>query len=698
MEREIRINQRFVGSIGAQRLITPPFTEENTKVVIDGDVRMVKNIDTGSIIYEKKKLLSRIERPMYSITESSETSIPPRLVLMKNIVYRKRRIMNMGNYELHVTNRITPSGSSVSIELEGDASEDDAHFILKKMYGELYHLIPAFKTLAESLRIYLQTPIDLEWRNLTSSILKRGISYKADGIRALLFLTEKGEFLMTSAGEILPRSTRSSPLSVYDCELIGEKIIIFDVLFHEGKDVREMKLIDRLKITVPHERKVIKFPSSPDDFFKIVKEMASMEGDGVIFTHPGSYTESPFKWKPVNMLTIDYFVNEKGQRGLFWRDFVYPDLPLVEGKVFIGEFLDDTLIRVRDDKVAPNSYQTFKNITRLKKDPITLDAITGNSLRLMRKYHNRLKRRLYLYLEKCGVQSITDIGSGKFGDLSSWLRFKHINAVEPYDVHYNAAIERAASAGFNIHDDVFSKDGLTIKLFREGGETFKEVRSDALTFFNSLTFINEETLKRLASTSDIIITMYIDGNKLRSIIPQMNNHLIQIKMLDDHRIHINMEGSTVHDQIENIIDPAFIARALEGFILDYDFYAVDETLMGPIEKLYSSCQRIQVWRRPTPIGQRERILPLTYPHTEEIMTPYGLYTRYGVTTVEEFNDLFDLKASLKNTVAFFRGEVDALIPDGTWKVHHVLSENTGPQDKMILNNDIYYEPIVRYKI
>lgn len=713
MEREIRLNQSYVGVIGARRLIDGlTVTTELSKVILDGEYRRVINFTTGTDVIEHKKSIRRDKHDLYVYTESMETPVFDKLLLTKNVVYRRRAIAKLAEYEIHVTNRISPSGSSISIEIEGSADPSLVSDIYTKMYGPYYTLIPSMKHQMDKLYLYLQTPIDLTWKDLTSSILTRGITLKADGIRVLYVRSNIGEFLYTSAKEVIPLSPTKGSLTIIDCEMIStDELYSFDILYADGVDVRNKDLKSRIailnSIKTPSfvRRKEMYFPADINDFFKKVNELSKLKGDGVIFTHPGEYTQSPFKWKPESMLTIDFFIDENGRRALFYsNDFVYPTLPDTQNKgPMIAEFFDDNIIRVRDDKLAPNSYSTFKRIMKMKSDPILLEDLTGQSLRLMRKYHNRIKRRLYTYLEKMNVKTITDIGSGKFGDINSWNKFDHIYAIEPYESHYSEAHQRALDSGYTYSDDQYHGD-TTITLFKGTASEYESTRTDALTFFNSLTFIDAETLRRLASKTNIIIAMFIDGDRLRALIDQglMNNELIKIRYINSDRIHIDMKGSTVHDQEENIIDPSSIIDTLSDFIIDYDFYATEETLLGNSESLYSSCQRIMVFRRPLHINKRRRIEPLILGQSDDIITPYGLYTRRGVTTLSEFNDLADLYASLRNTLSAIN--TPYLIADKTWTLSNIdTDEEFNSSDRItpseiIFNNDIYYEPLVRYRI
>lgn len=208
------------------------------------------------------------------------------------------------------------------------------------------------------------------------------------------------------------------------------------------------------------------------------------------------------KWKPVEMMTIDfevdwkinqsslltsnrgglaavsirYDVELKTLQGIFtgtsrqrYRDQVDIDSLLrlnpdrVDGLVVEFKWDSDTnkfvAIRIREDKPRPNSSEVASDNWNWIFDPISTTTLTGYDTRLLRKYHNRIKRRLhgrpippYLFLERSRKQSIPnytllDLGSGGGGDLSSWQRsgFERVLAVEPNSTNIKELYRRAVA-------------------------------------------------------------------------------------------------------------------------------------------------------------------------------------------------------------------------------------------------------------
>nr|QBK89774.1 MAG: mRNA capping enzyme [Pithovirus LCPAC101] len=80
--------------------------------------------------------------------------------------------------------------------------------------------------------------------------------------------------------------------------------------------------------------------------------------------------------------------------------------------------------RLRLDKLGPNSEGTALDVWKNIIDPISLDTLKGRTIRLMRKYHNRIKSSIYDSLIGTSSKNILDIGSGRGGDLNKLFNYK----------------------------------------------------------------------------------------------------------------------------------------------------------------------------------------------------------------------------------------------------------------------------------
>jgi len=91
-------------------------------------------------------------------------------------------------------------------------------------------------------------------------------------------------------------------------------------------------------------------------------------------------------------------------------------------------------VRVRPDKHRPNNSRTASSVWNDINDPISQETIEGHSLKVFRKLSNQVKRELLNQFLTPG-DTILDVGSGRGGDLTKWLRLKQVFAVEPNPTH-----------------------------------------------------------------------------------------------------------------------------------------------------------------------------------------------------------------------------------------------------------------------
>lgn len=433
--------------------------------------------------------------------------------------------------------------------------------------------------------------------------------------------------------------------------------------------------------TIELVAKDIIIPKTVDEFFQATKSMINMKNniatDGIIITpvnesymiEPGNEKLNILKWKPISQLTVDFFVNSIDKISIFNNKSIvdistlkYNDISIKYkatgidnshiGTVAEFHYLGKDNItgeqqwkyyRSRYDKAIPNSSRVYMDILRIHDDPITEEAITGNSLRLMRKYHNQEKRNIYSLLSILDVKILTDIGSGKGGDLSKWIQHNmHVQAIEPDMDNIRELLSRITNVG-GIILDIDDKEYIShinsteIDIYNAYVEDiiYKGLvdidEADAVTLFNSATFLGPTTLVNLAigyvRNGGRLVIMVIDGNKLiETFLHSSNSYhsdLIDIQRIDDNpsidssnlntvvsvgselfgtlgRISISLKDSATvqRTQIEGLVDVSVLIQVLtnEGFTLEYDVFLDKENLLGIDEKLYTSTQRLLIFR------------------------------------------------------------------------------------------------------
>lgn len=521
--------------------------------------------------------------------------------------------------------------------------------------------------------------------------------------------------------------------------------------------------------------KPITIPRTAEEFFSAVEDARryaadnNIRTDGLIISGVNQiYSANVYKWKEPSDMTVDFFIGPITELeslqgtsvtlGTFQKgDILYhPEfraLPPIDGSVtdlttligtvaefqYLGSQDDKSIVwrfvRRRDDKGKPNSESVLNSILRLQQDPITWNAITGRSLHLMRKYHNRVKRAIYDLLGGTDVITVTDIGSGKGGDIQSWVRNNlDVVAIEPdmnniNDSHNQQGnlvagfITRATGAGATkevtnlgfsrqirlpsgeiqqipVTETLFQGDCWSATLFNVDADMYIDrilpsmEKTDALTLFNSATFLGPMSLCTLANESvkdtGVIVIMVIDGSViLQKFLSQgtYDTDLIHIEKIpcqgDIERpdrqalgtqeqnitpqqtvrgtqargigvgseqfgnlgcIYIRLgDSATVGEgQTEGLVDVNVLLSILRqsGWVPDIDMYLTQEKLLGREEAMYSSAQRLLVLRRASTathvIRQIYRPLPpgitsVIPSHTRTTGgSPWGDVVRVGV--------------------------------------------------------------------
>jgi len=155
-------------------------------------------------------------------------------------------------------------------------------------------------------------------------------TYKLNGERKLLVVTPVNYAIINDrfSGEKfnLPKRPELTN-TIIDCELFEKKLYAFDILFYKGKDLRQMNFKERLDNLnsavkkINSKKLILKEHKSPyedtlcNNFYNIIdthKKDMKLEGkiDGVIFTPDEKYMSQPLKWKPTELITIDFKIRK----------------------------------------------------------------------------------------------------------------------------------------------------------------------------------------------------------------------------------------------------------------------------------------------------------------------------------------------------------------------------------------------------
>lgn len=301
---------------------------------------------------------------------------------------------------------------------------------------------------------------------------------------------------------------------------------------------------------------------------ELVKQIveSDVEVDGIIYQPiDAEYRNNKtYKWKPASLMTIDFLlkstesnestegtateslsaqefwlmVNDKGTNVVFQGDeerpfsgkITVPDGTLVSegtktsvnGKIVECKYYsaNNTFVpyRIRSDRERPNALHVSQNVWRDIINPVTLETIRGDSLAVLRKYHNLIKMKLYENYMK-GAKTTLEIGTGRGGDLLKMEKvgIKKVFSVDPDEKNMNEMLRRAPN---------FKVEVVPIVGGGEDTDKIKKVigkhKINAMAAFFSLTFFAKDkaiysgllkTIDTFLQKGDYFVGTVMDGER-----------------------------------------------------------------------------------------------------------------------------------------------------------------------------------------
>jgi hypothetical protein len=499
------------------------------------------------------------------------------------------------------------------------------------------------------------------------------LTYKSDGLHKFVIAINSNLWIMF--GDEVSLIYKGDLFKNYEPALLeGEKMDLsdgyfmqlYDCLIIKGKDIRNANFKDRLTFVerfittgkdMGFQTKRIE-SLSVDNFFPKVKEFLNgrqsleYKEDGLIFISGGVYKEPIYKWKDPKDLTIDFRVSAT-HKGFYLTtadgsNFAPDGQPFtVESKEIedgqIGEFEYNPVLKtfklrkIRYDKLYPNKKEVALSVWKSLMNPILEEHLTGQSLKLVFKYHNRLKEKLWSKVNK--NTTILDIGTGRGGDLSKMGSDKILYAVEPNKDNLNELIRR-------------SKTGDELKAIypiEAGGEEYNKITAvvkekvDVIAFMLSLTFFWQskekvdalmKTIEQTAKDDCQIIFMVADGLKMKEYITSKGGKATfpgGTKMrLEGQTVKIHIPDSIVTDQTEYLYDHQDFVRRLRalGFKELEGGVADGEKLLTKEQMTFSSLYRWGVFKRTNQLSRRkvtEKPLGMITPNKVEVLVNDWIY-------------------------------------------------------------------------
>lgn len=313
------------------------------------------------------------------------------------------------------------------------------------------------------------------------------------------------------------------------------------------------------------------------------------------------------KWKPKDQLTIDFlFKKKKGaSKGEFSLYVGARDKKtgktttqlFKKGKMFDGTIKIDSdrqgdvpyegfvvecvwagktfePERIRFDKREPNFIDVANSVWRDIQNPITSDDIRGNTLAIMRKYHNKIKENI-LYRSFTQGQTILDIGSGRGGDINKWnkIGLKKVYAVDPDEENRQEMMRRIATSR-NLKTDV---EVLNMGAESDKLDEYVDEKIDGVVSFFSLTFFPKsknmymgliKNVSSLLESNGKFVGIMMDGNAVRELLEKHNGHY------EGHAFSIkgeDIKGNKIGDEIIlNIKDAASVKQDQVEFLVYFN--------------------------------------------------------------------------------------------------------------------------------
>ena len=473
-------------------------------------------------------------------------------------------------------------------------------------------------------------------------------------------------------------------LYVYKCEVTYDLfdkmnryyVLIYDCLVYKNENIMDIDLDERVLSIEPilvhlNPMNVGEFrfkekkhhPLTLENFFVVVNEMYKEQKsldypqDGFIITPNGKYNyhsdKLPLykrnlrdypdvcKWKPPPQITIDFRVkdgqlwvyNMKSKREEpFTGSYIYPLGAVSEefnAAIYQNKIVESAYdlvckilkpLKIRYDKDGPNRLDIAEANWDDLHDYISEEDLSGDTLSLVKKYHNQIKNILYdiptIYPSlNIGIKSgynLLDVGSGVGGDLGKWAKSKvnKVITVEPNNKNLTNLYERLKTSNVNVTTiNTVGEDyqQITKVVKKEVGQV------DVISLMLSLSFFwaSESHLDALVQTiamnlklGGFVVFLTIDGDDLGAdfkdyTTQQYNDATFTFYGNGQNQPNDNKAyGQFVRAEITGIVGKQWeflvhlddLTSKLEkyGIVLRAKRSAVDEQLLSVPAKLYTS--------------------------------------------------------------------------------------------------------------
>ena len=433
--------------------------------------------------------------------------------------------------------------------------------------------------------------------------------------------------------------------------------------------------------------------STPSEFFEVMREMFRQQlllpykEDGFMFTpstveynpHSDKYplykrnlVEYPdiCKWKPINELTIDLLLRkgipysiEKNELVPFTK-FEIAETPLTENipedsVVEFGYDPEQNLLiprRIRFDKEKPNRRDVAEDVAEDIKNPIDEETMKGNTFALLRKYHNSIKKNLFLSVQD--ERTLLDIGSGYGGDLGKWKNFTRILAVEPDPEHVEELRRRLITYGMSDKVRILLAGGQETEIISKNVEELLGGKADVISSMLSLTFFWQsselvdalvETISRNLRAGGKYLFLTMDGDLVEQtfepafgtgqVLKELKLGPASLKYNSDifpKELNINIEGTIVENQKEWLVrlDDLKLRLGKRGISLQVLRKANEEKFLNESETLMTKMYTYGSFLRTKGEENLKVVEEKEVEKKDEISTLFPLATLPPISSIE----------------------------------------------------------------
>ncbi len=517
-------------------------------------------------------------------------------------------IGNYGIYRLEAPRYIVRAGDGIK-EYNGTTLVDGEYFI-NPNGGKEYHGFDIVFYQGKDLRQEKFT-VRLKYLNMALEDIK---AYDTDIIIKKYFM--ESLFHREEEMEVPPKKEKVDEKLREKWKKIAKSVIESDIdIIYPEKDAKR-------------ERRIIE--STHDLYYRtnlafdyMNEKYPGDQSDGLIFQPFSGYKNiHTFKWKPPHELTIDFCLSPiTGEGEAMLREkysidegtYLYRTLVggwgrsdiVFKGKGFKpykgfvvlnndsinGQSLADQIVecvwdgkdfiprRIRIDRDRPNGNNTAMDVWLDIHNPIEQGTIRGDSLQMMRKFHNRRKLLLLKQVFQRG-DTILDIGSGRGGDISKWNRagLGKVYAVEPNNKFLKEFKKRLENRG---------SKGTDIVIVNTGAQNTEEIEAavkdklDGIVSFFSLTFFPrkptsgepEDTYAKLLDTINLLppngkfLGIVMDGDKT-------------LDLLEKSKEYEDYEDYLYYDASKKFIDSSLNKEVTAGYIIEQESTFADFSKPG----------------------------------------------------------------------------------------------------------------------